>query len=71
MWAILKLLASLSDAIPALREIFMDIASGLKAMQAASRLASKNEAVDDSIFAVERKLRDSQSGQRDKIDEQD
>jgi len=69
VWAILKLLASLSESIPALREIFMDIASALQSMQAESRRRAKDEAVDIAISDVERKLRDSQSGQRKDADE--
>ena len=68
MWAIIKLLASLSASIPALREIFMDIASALQSMQAESRRRAKDEAVDIAISDVERKLRDSQSGQRKDVD---
>ena len=68
MWAIIKLLASLSASIPALRDIFMDIASALQSMQAASRRRAKDEAVDIAISDIERKLRDSQSGQRKDVD---
>ena len=68
MWAIIKLLASLSESIPALRDIFMDIASAFQSMQAESRRRAKDEAVDIAIFDVERKLRDSQSGQRKDVD---
>ena len=68
MWAILKLLASLSASIPALRDIFMDIASAFQSMQAESRRRAKDEAVDIAISDVERRLRDSQSGQRKDAD---
>ena len=46
----------------------MDIASALQSMQAESRRRAKDEAVDIAIFDVERKLRDSQSGQRKDVD---
>ena len=69
MWAILKLLASLSASIPALREIFMDIASAFQSMQAASRRRVKDAAVDDNISAVLRKrMRDAQLRQRKDVD---
>ena len=69
MWAIIKLLASLSESIPALRDIFMDIASAFQSMQAESRRRAKDAAVDDNISAVLRKrMRDAQLRQRKDAD---
>ena len=58
MWAIIKLLTSLSQSFPMLKDLLQDIASALTAWKASKRRVAKDEAVDRAIADARRKLRD-------------
>ena len=66
MLSILKLLASLSEAIPALKDIIRDVAGMLTEWNASRRLRDKDEAVDIAINDITNRMRDAQLRKRSK-----
>jgi hypothetical protein len=64
MLSILKLLASLAEAIPALKDIIKDVSGMLTEWNASRRLRDKDEAVDTAIDDVRDRLRKSQLPKR-------
>ena len=58
MWALIKLLTSLSQSFPMLKDILQDIASALTSWKINQRRIAKDEAVDRAIADAQRKLRD-------------
>ena len=68
MWTIIKLLTSLADAFPALKDIALDVISALKSWSSSSRKRRKDEEADLAIARVERSLRESQSREQSKAD---
>jgi hypothetical protein len=69
MLAILKLLASLAEAIPALKDIIMDVAGMLTEWNASRRLRDKDEAVDIAINDITNRMRNAQLRKRSKDNE--
>ena len=69
MLAILKLLASLAEAIPALKDIIRDVAGMLTEWNANRRLRDKDEAVDIAINDITDRMRESQLRKRSKDNE--
>ena len=53
MWALIKLLTSLSQSLPIFRDVLTDIISMLQSWRAA-----KDEAVSDAVADAKRRLRD-------------
>jgi hypothetical protein len=68
MLAVLKLLASLAEAIPALKDILRDVAGMLTEWNASRRLREKNEEADIAINDVMDRLRKSQLPKRKPTD---
>ena len=68
MLSILRLLASLAEAMPALKDIIRDVASMLTEWNASRRLREKNEEADIAINDVMDRLRKSQLRERKPTD---
>ena len=68
MLSILRLLASLAEAMPALKDIIRDVASMLTEWNASRRLREKNEEADIAINDVMDRLRKSQLPKRKPTD---
>ena len=68
MLSILKLLASLAEAIPALKDIIKDVAGMLTEWNASRRLRNKNAQADIAINDVMDRLRKSQLPKRKQTD---
>ena len=58
MLGLLRLLASICDAIPAIRELLVDVASMIKTAHARTRRHAKDDAVDSAINDALKRMRD-------------
>ena len=69
MLSLVKLLASLADAIPALKDIVKDLISMIGQWRASSNRARKHEELDVNISLIHQRMRDAQLRQRKPFDE--
>ena len=58
MLGLLKLLGSICEAIPAIRELLLDVVSMIKAAHARTRRHAKDNAVDSAINDALKRMRD-------------
>ena len=70
MLGLIKLLHSLSESIPLLRSLLIDLVSMLKEANANRRKEAKDETVNSRIDSILHRVHHAETGERSKADEQ-
>ena len=70
MLGLIKALFSLSEAIPVLRSLLIDLVSMLKDLNAARRLRDRNAIINSRIDSILLRMHNKQSREHPKTDEQ-